>query len=147
MANINLGIAALLAVLGVAYTWAAVSPAALDRAVLASAPVGATDYIINHRLPGQLFNFYNFGGYLVWKAYPTYRVFIDGRTEVYGDAVFDDYLKVEFLSPEGQATLDHYRVHTILISAGDPLRLLLESRGWHQVYSDRVARVYERANV
>jgi hypothetical protein len=147
MANINLGIAGLLAVLGVAYTWVAVSPAALDRAVLASAPVGATDYIINHRLPGQLFNFYNFGGYLVWKAYPTYRVFIDGRTEVYGDAVFDDYLKVEFLSPEGQATLDHYRVHTILISAGDPLRLLLESRGWHQVYSDRVARVYERANV
>jgi hypothetical protein len=146
MASVNVGIATLLAILGAAYTWAAVSPRAVDRAVAFSAPVGATDYILSHRSPGRLFNFYNFGGYLDWKAYPTYRVFIDGRIEVYGDAVFDQYLKVEFLSPDGEATLDHFGVNTILISTGDPLRLVLESRGWRQVYSDPVARVYERVS-
>jgi hypothetical protein len=146
MANINLGIAAVLAILGAVYTWAAVAPQAVDRAVAASAPVGATDYILSHHSPGRLFNFYNFGGYLTWKAYPTYRVFIDGRIEVYGDAVFDQYLKVEFLNPDGEATLDHFGVNTIMISTGDPLRLLLESRGWRQVYSDPVARVYERVS-
>ena len=146
IANINLGIAAVLVILGAAYTWAAVSPRAVEHAVAASAPVGATDYILNHHSPGRLFNFYNFGGYLTWKAYPTYRVFIDGRIEVYGDAVFDQYLKVEFLSPDGEATLDRFGVNTIMISTGDPLRLLLESRGWRQVYSDPVARVYERVS-
>jgi hypothetical protein len=145
MANVNLGIAALLAVLGAAYVWAAVSPPVLDRAVAASAPVGATDYILSHHVAGQLFNYYNFGGYLTWKAYPNYRVFIDGRTEVYGDAVFDQYLNVEFLSPGFESTLDHYGVDTVLISTGDPLRLLLDSRGWRQVYSDPVARVFLRA--
>jgi hypothetical protein len=145
MATVNIGIAAVLAIVGAAYAWAAVSPPALDRAVIASAPVGATEFILSHHAPHQLFNFYNFGGYLTWKAYPSYRVFIDGRTEVYGDAVFDQYLKVEFLSPEGEATLDRYGVNTIMISSGDPLRLVLDSRGWSQVYADSVARVYERA--
>jgi hypothetical protein len=145
MANINIAIAALLAVVGATYAWAAVSPIALDRAVAASAPVGATDYLLSHHPAAQLFNFYNFGGYLDWKAYPAYRVFIDGRTEVYGDAVFDQYLKVEFLSPEFESTLDRYGVNTILISSGDPLRMLLDSRGWRQAYADSVARVYVRA--
>ena len=145
MASINLGIAVVLAVLAAVYTWFSVSPGALDRTVARSAPAGATDYLLKHRPPGQLFNFYNFGGYLIWKAWPSYRVFIDGRIEVYGDAVFDQYLKVEYLSPEFESTLDHYGVNTVMISAGDPLRPLLEARGWRQVYSDAVARIYVRA--
>jgi hypothetical protein len=32
-----------------------------------------------------------------------------------------------------------------MISAGDPLRLLLESRGWRQVHADSVALIYVRA--
>ncbi|HXO67083.1 MAG TPA: hypothetical protein VN863_03720, partial [Candidatus Dormibacteraeota bacterium] len=126
--------------------WTAVSPQALRRAVEASAPVAATQYLLDHHRPGQLFNFYNFGGYLIWKAYPTYHVFIDGRTEVYGDSVFDQYLKVEYLSPEFESTLDHYGVNTVVISAGDPLRPLLESQGWRQVYNDSVARIFVRAS-
>jgi hypothetical protein len=144
MARVNLGIAVVLAALAAVYTWAAVSPQALRRAVAASAPVAATDYLLGHRPAGQLFNFYNFGGYLIWKAYPNYRVFIDGRTEVYGDSLFDQYLKVEYLSPDFESTLDQYGVNTVLISAGDPLRPLLESRGWQQVYADSVARIYVR---
>ena len=145
-ARVNIGIAVVLAVLAAVYTWAAVSPQSLRRAVAASAPVAATEYLLEHRPPGQLFNFYNFGGYLIWRAYPTYRVFIDGRTEVYGDSVFDQYLRVEFLNPDFETTLDHYGVNTVFISAGDPLRPLLEARGWRQVYSDSVARIYVRAS-
>jgi hypothetical protein len=144
-ARLNLAIAASLALLGVVYTWSAVSPRAMERAISSSAPVAATDFLLREQPPRQLFNFYNFGGYLIWKAYPNYPVFIDGRTEVYGDSVFVQYLKVEFLSPDYEATLDHYGVNTVMISAGDPLRLLLESRGWRKVHADPVALVYRRA--
>jgi hypothetical protein len=146
IARVNLAIAAVLAALALVYTWVAVSPQALRRAVAATAPVAATDYLLDHRPAGQLFNFYNFGGYLIWRAYPTYHVFIDGRTEVYGDSLFDQYLKVEYLSPDFEGTLDHYKVNTVFIAAGDPLRPLLESRGWQQVYGDSVARIYVRAS-
>ncbi len=144
-ARINLAIAALLVLAGAAYTWNGVSPGAVDRAVAASAPTDATEYLLAHRPPGQLFNTYNFGGYLDWRAYPTYHVFIDGRTEVYGDAVFDQYLSVEFLSGGFESTLDHYGVNTVMISASDPLRLLLDARGWRRVHGDSVALVYVRA--
>jgi hypothetical protein len=145
LARLNLAIAAILALLGTVYAWTAVSPSAVDRAISSSAPVSATNYLLREHPPGQLFNFYNYGGYLVWKAYPTYRVFIDGRIEVYGDDIFDQYLKVEFLSPDFEATLDDYQVNTVMISAGDPLRLLLESHRWRKVYGDPVALIYLRA--
>jgi hypothetical protein len=145
VARLNLAIAAILALFGALYTWTAVSPPAVDRAISRSAPVSATDYLLRQHPPGELFNYYNYGGYLVWKAYPAYRVFIDGRTEVYGDEIFDQYLKVEFLNSDFEATLDHYRVNTVMISTGDPLRLLLETRGWRRVHSDSVALIYVRA--
>ena len=52
-------------------------------------PTAAVSYVLNHRLPGPLLNHYNWGGYLIWKLYPDYRVYIDGRTDLYGDAFMD----------------------------------------------------------
>ena len=36
-------------------------------------------------------NHYNWGGYFIWKLYPQYRVFMDGRADVYGDALMTDF--------------------------------------------------------
>lgn len=41
-------------------------------------PVKAVAYLREHRCPGNLFNDYNYGGYLIWKL-PTQPVYIDGR--------------------------------------------------------------------
>ena len=70
---------------------------------------------------------------------------IDVRNVVYCYSVFVQYLMVEYLSADFEITLDHYGVNTVVVSAGDPLRPLLESRGLRQVYSDAVARIYVRA--
>src|SRR5207253_1311548 len=49
-----------------------------------SYPVGATEYMVQHTLPAPIFNYYDWGGYFIAKLYPRYRVFIDGRTDLYG---------------------------------------------------------------
>src|SRR5205823_9243873 len=49
-------------------------------------PAAAVSFMARERPPGPIFNDYNWGGYLIWKLYPQYRVFIDGRTDVYGDS-------------------------------------------------------------
>ena len=36
-------------------------------------------------------NHYNWGGYFIWKLYPQYRVFMDGRADVYGDALMTEF--------------------------------------------------------
>ncbi len=43
-------------------------------------PIQTTAFLKRHRLKGNLFNSYGFGGYLIWHLYPKYQVFIDGRT-------------------------------------------------------------------
>ncbi|MFC1509822.1 tetratricopeptide repeat protein [Candidatus Omnitrophota bacterium] len=42
-------------------------------------PKKAVDFIIEHKIKGPIFNCFNIGGYLIWRLYPTHRVFIDGR--------------------------------------------------------------------
>jgi hypothetical protein len=36
-------------------------------------------------IPANLFVYYDWGGYAIWKLYPEYRVFVDGRADLYGD--------------------------------------------------------------
>lgn len=41
--------------------------------------------------PRDLFVYYDWGGYAIWKLYPEYRVFVDGRADLYaGDAHGND---------------------------------------------------------
>lgn len=44
-------------------------------------PVKAAEFVSENHLPANLFNSYEWGGYLMWKLYPAYRVFWDGRQD------------------------------------------------------------------
>jgi hypothetical protein len=57
---------------------------ALLAKVAESYPVGASNFIREHRLPQPLFNAYEWGGFLTWYL-PQYPVAIDSRTDLYGD--------------------------------------------------------------
>lgn len=42
-------------------------------------PVKAAAFVKDQKLPANLFNTYEWGGYLMWSLYPQYQVFWDGR--------------------------------------------------------------------
>lgn len=44
-------------------------------------PVEAAAFVRQERLPGNLYNTYDWGGYLMWELFPAYRVFWDGRQD------------------------------------------------------------------
>lgn len=77
---------------------AALAVAVLARAVVLSAPerveksyhAGAVAHLRAHRPEGNLFNSYNWGGYLLW-ALPEYPVFVDGRADLYGDEILSQW--------------------------------------------------------
>ncbi len=54
-------------------------------------PVSASQFILDQHLAGNMFNEYNYGGYLLYRLYPYQKVFIDGRTDVYIDNIIPDY--------------------------------------------------------
>jgi hypothetical protein len=42
-------------------------------------PVRAADFIIARNLRGNMYNYYTWGGYLIWRLGPERKVFLDGR--------------------------------------------------------------------
>ncbi len=58
---------------------------------LLSYPVKAADFLVKHNVQGRFFNDFNSGAYLLGRCFPNIKVFIDGRTEVYGGAFFKQY--------------------------------------------------------
>lgn len=113
------------------------------RALPAKLPVGAVEYIQRQQLPGRLFNSYNWGGYLLWTL-RDYPVFLDGRTDLYADGVFAEWLDAVSAKPGWQDTLDKWQARLVLIEPGWPLAHVLASEGWQLLYEDEISVLYGR---
>src|SRR6185369_14008851 len=88
-------------------------------------PVSAVDFLKDHQLPGPIYNRYGWGGYLIYRLYPQYRVYIDGRADVYGDSFFTETMNVESGFSDWRRTLDRHGIQTVLIAPDVPLANLL----------------------
>ncbi len=85
------------------------------------------------------------GDYLIYHLYPQKKVFIDGRSDFYGDAFGEKYLDLMNVQVGWQKTLDRYSVDTIVIAPKFALTQTLKiSRDWRVVYDDGVALVFRR---
>jgi hypothetical protein len=92
-----------------------------------------------------MFNPYNWGGYLTWILYPDYRVFVDGRTDLYGDVFLRQYLNVQLGRPGFEDVLAKYGVNFVLTYPDDRLSDRLSCvGGWEEVYEDEVAVIWMR---
>ncbi len=114
------------------------------HALAAAFPVQSTTALQALGRPLRIFNDYGFGGYLVYQLQPTgSRVFIDGRVEVYGPRIFEDYLAVTYASPRWRSVIAGYEPDAIMLPANHPLVTSLQSdRAWRFVAGDRVATVF-----
>jgi hypothetical protein len=140
---------AVLIVVAVSAYWAAMGPSPTNplRLDLAESryPGRTMTFIREHRLPSPLFSVYAWGGYELWRLYPEYRMFMDGRTHVYGPEVLKDFLEVTNVGPGWQGVLDRWQVQTILALRPSPLtETLLAQGGWRLVFTEREAVVFVR---
>jgi len=82
-------------------------------------------------------NNYNWGGYFIAKLYPEYRVFIDGRADLYGDSFMDDFYATYHFTEGWKRPIEQWQIRTILLPPDAPLVTALRSQpGWKQIYSD-----------
>lgn len=82
-------------------------------------PVKAAETIAELKPAGQIFNFYPTGGYLTWKLYDRYRVFIDGR-RYSRDKSFVTHDEVFLGEQRWEQILDEYGVNGIVTPATLP---------------------------
>ncbi|MEW6505686.1 MAG: hypothetical protein AB1457_17140 [Chloroflexota bacterium] len=107
-------------------------------------PVAAVDWVEQHPQSGRMFNYFPWGGYLLYRLYPEYRVFIDGQTDFYGEALTREYETVITLAKGWEDVLGRHSVEWAIIPADEPLRVALQTIGWQEVYADSTAVVLRR---
>lgn len=91
----------------------------------------------------RIFTNDEWGDYLIWSLYPTNRVFVDGRSDFYGDDFEEKYVDVLNVRTGWEKTLSHFGVDTILLPPDAPLAgALKESSRWRVVYDDGISLVF-----
>jgi len=105
-------------------------------------PITALAHVPSELAAQPVFNDYNFGGYLIFKGV---RPFIDGRSDMYGDAFSSDYFRADRSDPALFKTLlQRYRVAWSIQPPNSKLIPLLDQAGWQRLYADRYAVVQRR---
>jgi hypothetical protein len=110
-------------------------------------PVAAVEFLKRENLKGNMFNNDEFGDYIIYTAYPQYKVFIDGRIgAAYDDKRLKEYLKVTFLVPGWDGVIKKYNIDWVIFDNNSILSrfLLMETQDWHLIYSDKVANIFVR---
>jgi hypothetical protein len=108
-------------------------------------PAKAVSFLERERPPGPLLNNYNWGGYLIGKLYPDSRVFIDGRTDLYGDSFMDDFYATYHLTAAWQGPIQRWQIRAVILPPDAPLITALRAQaGWKQIYADSQAVILSR---
>jgi len=114
-----------------------------DQQVHLNYPVKAVEAIRARNPKANMFNSYNWGGYLQWQL-PEYLVFIDGRADLYGEQTINDWWIVVNGTDQGLKLLDALQVNFVILEPGWPILEELEQSGWQTIYQDPTAVVMER---
>lgn len=100
-------------------------------------PQKAAAYLHSHGLPQRTFAYYDWGGYAIWKLYPDYRVFVDGRADLYGDDLLRQFQTALQLRTGWRQVLDTWEVQAVLVPSSCALAQgLLVDPHWHPEYHD-----------
>ena len=119
--------------------------ASQSDAELREYPSVAVAFVQANQLAQPIYNEYAWGGYLIWRLYPDYKVYIDGRADVYGDSMIDEFLDIHEGSPTWRQKLNQRGIRTVLVKPDVPLASLLrEDREWHNVFEDKQAVIFVR---
>jgi len=116
-------------------------------------PVGAVEFIKSEELleksGGQIYNTYNFGGYLMWTIFP-HKIFIDGRAFPYYGEIFETYWKNFENTEVWEETVRKYNITVALMTLphtdgrivyNDSSRMF-PKEGWALVYYDDISMIY-----
>jgi hypothetical protein len=117
----------------------------LDDAMSSEFPVRAVNFLRQHPQRGPLYNTFDWGGFLTWYM-PDYPVAIDGRTDLYGDAL--DFLFFNSEKGDPSYVTDPYlnEAGVVLLDRSKPLATILSGdQRFQKIYEDRLAVVFVRS--
>jgi hypothetical protein len=108
-------------------------------------PAQAVDWILTNKPGGNLFNPYNWGGYLIWRLYPEYRVYIDGRADVFGPSFLSDYVDLTRMKPGWEERFQQQDIQTVLAEPNSVMaNLLRQLPAWNVVFENENSIIFSQ---
>ena len=115
-------------------------------------PVAAAEFVKEHRLPANIYNTYDWGGYLAWTLYPKHRVFWDARQN--SAEMFSYGWRVMSGHPGWEGVFEKFDVKTVVTKACTVdtgqhypiIDLLRKDPEWRLVFADVSALIFVRGD-
>jgi hypothetical protein len=108
-------------------------------------PVGAIEYLRQHRFVGNFMVPFRQGAYISWKLFPAVKVSVDSRYEVaYTEAWVNRTFQFYAGEPGWRDTLNAYPTDLLLVPKTAPAARVIQQSSWHIVYEDREFAVFAR---
>jgi hypothetical protein len=94
---------------------------------------------------GRLLTTDQWGDYLIYSFYPKQKVFVDGRSDFYGEGVGGDYMHLVQGGPDWHRVLERYQFQVALLPVELPVATLLKlDPAWRVVADDHRAVLMTR---
>lgn len=111
-------------------------------------PIDAAAFLNRVDYSGNILNILSDGGYLIWAGYPRWKVFVDGRLDVYGEAQIENYRKIVGGAFGALNMLDELKITAAVLpmppELGDIRNQLSVDSLWSLVYFDDYYLIYMR---
>ena len=109
-------------------------------------PQRAVAFLQKRQQGERLFAYYDWGGYAIWKVGSSYRVFADGRADLYGDELLRESSQtVPEIRAGWEGVLERWNVETILVPPSTAVAQALMINGdWSLAYRDQQAAIFVR---
>jgi hypothetical protein len=78
--------------------------------------MAATDFMRDGEIGGRLLTEYHWAGYAIYRLWPRATVFIDSRSEVYGEAFLAEFRRLKNLESAARQALERHGVEIVLVS-------------------------------
>lgn len=104
-------------------------------------PSAAVTYLRDNPCDGNLFNSYNYGGFLIWQL-PDHKVYIDGRMPSWGyegGMYMTNYLRVIDEKAFRDDEFERYDIRCVLAENESPVTKALKAEGWNPVVNDNTS--------
>ncbi len=135
---LELVVATIVAIAGVVILMPRDPEAAVLASIERELPVQGIELLLSEVPDGRILSWYGWGGYVIGNMYDHgARVFVDGRNDMYDEAILDEYNVVRHAEPGWEEIPDRYEVDAMVfppfeaISKGPAV-----SAGWCEVYRD-----------
>jgi hypothetical protein len=120
--------------------------AAVEASIERELPVQGVELLEEGVPDGRILAWYGWGGYVIGNMYELgARVMVDGRNDMYDQAILDEYNRVRIADPGWEQIADGYKVDALIFPPFEAIaKGPAEIAGWCEAYRDDNEVVYLR---